>query len=129
MFTLDADNQMHYVRVYADAQGDTHFEDVAPPMEQERYCTAEWLISPPLPVESLRFRRVTVEYPETPHVAPRRQFIIHLAGEAEVEVSDGEVRRFGPGSVLLVEDVAGKGHTTRRVGDVIRETLFLPLKT
>ena len=60
-------------------------------------------------------------------MAPRRQLIIHLAGEAEVEVSDGEVRRFGPGSVMLVEDVSGKGHRTRRVGDAIRETVFLPL--
>jgi quercetin dioxygenase-like cupin family protein len=61
------------------------------------------------------------------HASPRRQFIVQLAGEVEIEVSDGEARRFGPGSVMLVEDVAGKGHTTRRVGDAVRDTLFLPL--
>jgi hypothetical protein len=118
---------MTYVRIYSDAQGETHFEDVAAPVTVERYASAEWQISQPFPVSSLRFRRVTVEYPESPHVAPRRQFIIHLAGEAEIEVSDGEVRRFGPGSVLLLEDLEGSGHTTRRVGDVVRETLFVAL--
>lgn len=119
---------MDYVRVYADERGETHFEDVTAAMTEERYASATWLISSSFPVRELRFRRVTEEYPETPHVAPRRQFIVHTAGEAEVEVSDGETRRFGPGSVLLVDDVAGRGHSTRRVGDVVRETLFLALQ-
>ena len=47
---------------------------------------------------------------------PRRQFVLGLVGELEVEVSDGEVRRFGPGSVILVEDTSGKGHLSRVVG-------------
>ena len=43
--------------------------------------------------------------------------MLYLAGEIEVEASDGEVRRFGPGSVTLVEDTTGKGHRSRVVGD------------
>lgn len=118
---------MDYVRIYTDDAGETHFEDVTPQTRQESYADAEWFISPPLPVTGMLFRRVTVEYPEEPHVAPRRQFIIGLSGEVEVEVSDGEKRRFGPASVLLVEDVTGKGHLTRRISEGDRETLFLPL--
>lgn len=49
------------------------------------------------------------------HPAPRRQFVLVSAGEVEVTVSDGEVRRFGPGSVFLDDDT-GKGHRTRAVG-------------
>ena len=45
--------------------------------------------------------------------ATRKQFVITLRGEVEIEVSDGEVRRFGPGSVLLAEDIDGRGHKTR----------------
>jgi hypothetical protein len=30
-------------------------------------------------------------------------------------VSDGEVRRFAPGRIILVEDLAGKGHASRVV--------------
>ena len=49
------------------------------------------------------------------HPAPQRQWIIILSGELEVEVSDGEIRIFGPGSVVLVEDTFGKGHVSRVV--------------
>jgi hypothetical protein len=118
---------MHYVRVYADDQGETHFEDVAEELGEQRYSGGVWAMSARFAVDGLHFRRVDEEYPEEPHVAPRRQFIVHLAGEAEVEVSDGERRRFGAGSVLLLEDVTGKGHTTRRIGDTVRMTLLLPL--
>jgi hypothetical protein len=52
-----------------------------------------------------------------------------LRGTFSVEVSDGEVREFPPGSVVLVEDTTGKGHTTRRVGDEPRATLMAPLGT
>jgi hypothetical protein len=118
---------MEYARIYTDEHGETHFEDLSPAMVAEHYSGAQWLISQPLPVGHVRFRRVTVEFPDEPHVAPRRQLIVALAGEAQVEVSDGETRRFGPGSVILVEDTTGKGHRTRRIGDTIRETLFISL--
>jgi hypothetical protein len=38
---------------------------------------------------------------------------------AEVTVGDGDVRRFGPGTVLLVEDMAGKGHQVRGIEDFV----------
>jgi quercetin dioxygenase-like cupin family protein len=43
--------------------------------------------------------------------------IFCLSGEIEAEVSDGEVRRFGPGAVILLEDTSGPGHITRVVGE------------
>jgi hypothetical protein len=115
------------VRIFSDEHGETHFEDVQLEMSLERYAAAEWLISRPVDVDELWFRRVVTDFPDEPHVAPRRQLIVGLAGEAEVEVSDGETRRFGPGSVVLVEDTSGKGHRTRRIGDTVRETLFISL--
>jgi hypothetical protein len=118
---------MHCVRIYSDEHGESHFEDVPLDMTLERYASAEWLISKPLQVDELWFRRVVTEFADEPHQAPRRQLIVGLAGEAEVEVSDGEIRRFGPGSVILVEDTTGKGHRTRRIGDTVRETLFISL--
>jgi len=36
-----------------------------------------------------------------------------LRGVCEVRVSDGEVRSFGPGSVVLLEDTVGRGHFSR----------------
>lgn len=50
------------------------------------------------------------------HPVPGRQVNIMLSGEIEIEVSDGEKRRFGPGSYILGEDADGMGHITRVVG-------------
>jgi hypothetical protein len=54
--------------------------------------------------------------------------VFHLDGEVDADVSDGEVRRFGPGSVVLVEDTIGAGHVTRPVGDTDRATIFVALE-
>lgn len=61
------------------------------------------------------------------HNAPRRQFVITLSGEAEIGLEDGSIYRFGPGNVNLVEDLTGKGHTTRVVGNVPRVTATVHL--
>lgn len=61
-----------------------------------------------------------------PHAAPRRQWVILLRGAFEIEVSDGTRRTFRPGDLLLAEDVTGRGHTTRTVGDPPFEALFVP---
>jgi quercetin dioxygenase-like cupin family protein len=43
------------------------------------------------------------------HPSSARDIFFVLTGEWEVTASDGESRRFGAGSVLLVEDTSGKG--------------------
>ncbi len=40
---------------------------------------------------------------------------------------DGEVRRFGPGRIILMDDLTGKGHITRAVGDVDHIALTIPV--
>ncbi|HTE84216.1 MAG TPA: hypothetical protein VK821_05745 [Dehalococcoidia bacterium] len=57
--------------------------------------------------------------------APAHQFIVMLAGTTEIEASDGEVRRFEPGEILMVSDTTGKGHRTRYRGP--RRALHIPL--
>jgi hypothetical protein len=37
----------------------------------------------------------------------------YLSGTVEVTASDGQSRRFGPGSLVLLEDTRGQGHSTR----------------
>jgi hypothetical protein len=39
-----------------------------------------------------------------------------MQGICEVTASDGEVRRFAPRSVLLMDDTTGEGHQTRALG-------------
>jgi hypothetical protein len=120
---------MNFVRIYADSEGESHFEEVVLDTELRRspVSTAQAELAAPIATGHAIFRRVVADHPDEPHLAPRRQFVVSLAGESEVEVSDGEVRRFGPGAVVLVEDLTGKGHTTRRVGETPRETLMIEL--
>jgi quercetin dioxygenase-like cupin family protein len=41
------------------------------------------------------------------HVAPRRQYVINLSGQSEIEIGDGTKRRFGPGDIFLADDTPG----------------------
>jgi hypothetical protein len=52
---------------------------------------------------------------EAPHPSPQRQIFVVLQGEYELTASDGDVRSFGPGGLLLLEDTWGKGHSTRMI--------------
>lgn len=47
------------------------------------------------------------------HPAPRRQLVVVLAGTLEVETTEAEVRSWGPGEMLLADDVASRGHRSR----------------
>lgn len=61
------------------------------------------------------------------HTAPRRQYVITLSGRGEVELNDGTKIELGPGSIDLAEDLTGKGHITRVVGNEDRVTLAIPV--
>ena len=114
---------MKYTRIYADSDGESHFEDVEIEMKQAPYNAGT--ISEMIAAKGVMFRH-SGEYFIDWHNAPRRQFVVNLTGTVEIVASDGEKRRLGPGSVLLVDDVAGKGHTSRGLGGE-RLSLFIPL--
>jgi hypothetical protein len=108
---------MKYTRIYADEEGETHFQDVEIHLEPIEYA-------PPAPPLNLSSFSPAIQYgfADAPpgwfgdwHPTPRRQIFFYLSGEVEVQVSDGEVRRFSAGSILLVEDTTGKGHVSRVV--------------
>ncbi|HTR61516.1 MAG TPA: hypothetical protein VMH37_07405 [Candidatus Binataceae bacterium] len=116
---------MKYTRIYADAAGESHLQDVEAEMKSAEYAST---ISEMIAARGVIFRESrSGEYFIDWHNAPRRQFVVNLTGEVEIETSDGDKRRFGPGSILLAEDVTGKGHISRGVGSGERRTLFIPL--
>ena len=106
---------MKYVRLFAGPDGESHFQDVAVKFGSEpplRFLVSEWL-----PAEQARFIKFPPSYHGTAHVAPRRQFIVYIAGCCGMQTTDGEIRFFRPGDVLLVEDTIGKGHSSWTEGD------------
>lgn len=84
-------------------------------------------MSEAFPVTGLIFRENDPGYDYDWHCAPRRQFIVMLDSEIEIEVTSGEKRRFVGGDVLLVEDTTGTGHRSRTVREGPRRSLFIPL--
>jgi hypothetical protein len=115
---------MRYFRIYADEQGESHFEDLELALEARPNGSA---YSELVPASGVIFRRTPADQFSDWHPAPRRQFVITLSGAAEIEASDGEVRQVGPGSIMLAEDTTGKGHITRGIGDQERLSIFIPL--
>jgi len=102
---------MKVVRVFADSEGESHFEDRELPLGDVGYGQA----SQQLPASAVTFRQTPAAGRLDFHNPPRRQFIVFLKGEAELEASDGSTRRLGPGDVLLADDTTGRGHRLSEV--------------
>ena len=61
------------------------------------------------------------------HTAPRRQYVMTLSGHGEIELMGGKKIEVGPGNIELAEDLTGKGHITRTMGNEDRVTIQIPL--
>ena len=110
---------MRYTRIYADARGESHFEDAEIELNEAAYAppAPPFFVSPPSPASALAWTTIPPGWFGDWHPTPRLQWWFQLAGEVEVVVSDGETRRFVAGSIVRVEDTTGRGHTTRVVGE------------
>ena len=122
---LTEEEAVKYVRLYTGPDQLSHFEDVE--VELSEPGSASQQLSKAMEVKALQFRENTAAYDLDWHPAPRRQFIVNLTGEVEITASDGEVRRFGPGTIMLAEDTTGKGHLSRATSDQARQSLFVYL--
>ena len=111
-------------RIYSDAQGDSHFEEVQIPLADAGTIGC---LSEILPAKGIQFREVEPTYDYDFHTAPQKQYIILLDGEIEIETSLGDKRIFGAGDVLRVEDTTGKGHKTRNLQPIKRRSIFIPV--
>jgi hypothetical protein len=111
-------------RIYADADGESHFEDVEVSFGP---AGPSGRLSERLPASGLIFREVPPTYDLDWHPAPRRQYVINLDAGVEITASDGEVRLIGAGEILLAEDTTGKGHRSRAVGGTVRHCVFVPI--
>ena len=110
---------MEIVRLYTGDDGESHLEalDVTSHPELATLHQASGVV----------FRRQEPGYFSDWHNAPRRQYIFIISGEVEYVLGDGSVHRFGPGHVTLAEDLTGRGHITRVVGDQPRVVALVHL--
>lgn len=114
-------------RIYSGEDGQTHVEEYELPLTtQEGRPTTE--LSELQLAQSIQFRRTSPEYFIDWHTAPRKQYVITLSGESEVEFGDGTKVRLYPGHILLAEDLEGQGHISRALGDEDRLSIFIPIE-
>lgn len=111
---------MKTFRLYTGKHGQSHIE----PIDLAR--TPSWTKG--LATTQISFRESPVGNFIDWHPAPRRQFVIILAGQLEIGLGDGSKQVFGPGDARLVEDTTGQGHTTRVHGSQPCLTATIPLE-
>ena len=123
--TAEPPAPLAYVHVYADDAGVSHFRDehfdFTPGRDPDSSIHA---LGAKGGATLLRLKAGAVE---DWHNAPRAWFLIVVQGVSEVTTSDGQVRKFGPGSVVLLDDITGKGHRTRAVGAIDHIAAVVPM--
>jgi hypothetical protein len=110
---------MSFHRLYSGPDGESHMEELSLADHPE--------LSQLQAAASIVFKSYAPDYFSDFHNAPRRQYVINIAGEVEIELGDGSVHRFGPGHVMLAEDLTGRGHITRVAGGKPRISAQIPL--
>ena len=110
---------MKYTTLYIDSQNISHFKEDQAAFEKVNFA-------PPAPpvgltefidVNKMMFFQLPSGWFGDWHPAPKRQFFCCLKGQLEITSGDGEVRRFNSGDVFLLEDIQGRGHVTRVIGE------------
>ena len=114
---------MSVVLIFTGADQQSHFEDIELSFEGKDKLQS----TTPHPALMAVFRRVPPGHVIDWHPAPRRQFVVTLSGQWDIECGDGSVRRFSPGDVMLAEDLTGQGHIARVVGDEPHIIMTVPL--
>lgn len=115
---------MRIVRVYTGTDNKSHFEDIEVPLKSGGKAGS---LSEVVKATGVIFRETGGDYNFDFHNAPRRQYVVNLEGEVEIEVGDGTKRILRTGDILLAEDTTGQGHISRAVGGKPRKSLFITL--
>jgi quercetin dioxygenase-like cupin family protein len=111
---------MHYVRLYSGDDGQARFEDLEFTFVPRDFAPPAPLVNVSEPVGASAFMMIgfPAGWKDAAHPAPARQFMIVLAGSAEV-AAGGETRLLSTGDVILVEDITGPGHGTAALDDLL----------
>jgi hypothetical protein len=120
-----------YVRLFSDDQGESHFQDVQVDLHTVEFAPT----IPPLHVSeeieatATSFFGGRTGWESDWHPSSGRHLFAVLTGTWEVTASDGEVRTFSCGDVLLVEDTTGKGHASRVISEEDSLSLLVTVKS
>jgi hypothetical protein len=108
---------MKYTRLYADSDGETHFEDVEVEFEDGKIWSGSPRLglSTPQPTSDSFFLTTYEAFVNDYHPTPRKQWFVVLSGLGEFGTTDGEIRQLKAGGMVLLDDMDSKGHTARAI--------------
>ena len=123
--------RVRYSRLFANSDGSSAFDD------QEMELEPSFGVPPAEPLYAAKLSPAADVFwlgavpswkGDIPHPAPRRIAFVTMQGEFQMTASNGETRKFPPGSMLLIEDITGVGHMTKNTGagDTIVFAVGLP---
>ena len=120
---------MKILRFHAAGDGGSRFQEVEVPIDQPRVDSFGNTLrqSGAFASPSVRFVELPRGLDQSWHKAPARQIVILLSGVMEVGTSDGEKRQWRAGTAVIADDLSGKGHTTRTIGNEPRVSVVIPL--
>jgi len=113
-------SEIEYLRIFADEEGCSHFETVKIEMSSNDYAppAPPLNISPSASAKTSLFLELPVGWYGVWHPTPVRQWLILMTGKCEFEAGDGEICPKCAGDVVMLDDLTGKGHQTRVIGEV-----------
>jgi len=112
-------SSIEYLRIFTDEVGCSHFEIKTIDLEAKDYA-------PPAPslntsslktADNLVFLELPAGWYGDWHPTPVRQWLILMTGVCELEAGDGEKVTRKAGDVVMLDDLTGKGHQTKVLGD------------
>ena len=112
-------SSIEFLRIFADEQGCSHFETREIDMQAKDYAPP----APSLNTSNLKsadnsvFLELPVGWYGNWHPTPVRQWLILMTGVCEFEVGDGERVTCRAGDVVMLDDLIGRGHQTKVLGN------------
>ena len=107
-----------FVRIYSGQDGWSHFEELGMAEGSAFFSKAQ-------SAKDIEFKNDRPDFVRDWHNPKKRRYVITLGGSVDISTGDGTVKTFGPGDVLLAEDLTGQGHKTVQHGDWIRAFISL----
>ena len=121
----EGEKTMMVVRIYTGPDNKSHCEELQIPLKD---AGKTGFLSELMKAKGVVFRETAGDYNYDFHTAPRRQLVVNLEGEVEIEIGDGTRRILHAGEILLAEDTTGQGHISRAVAGKPRKSLFIILE-
>jgi len=114
---------MNITRLYTGKDQKSHFEEIDLKFGGDQKI----LTTESRPATMAVFRCVPPGTVLDLHPAPRRQYLITMAGSWEIEAGNGVKKIFKAGDVMLADDTTGEGHRSRVLGNEAHIFMTVPL--